>query len=149
MWLSGIVPGFHPSTTKKKPKITTKIYYFIIRRIKISYLTYRLICWNSWVSSHYLWTTILVSSGLSITICALNEWMYEWMALCNHVSYLACCHAAISFSETVPCFGESGVQIAQSFYIPMYCLSVLLWILAAEAQTPVMFHLIKYCQIYS
>lgn len=89
--------------------------------------------------------TILVPSGLSIVICA----MHERMALCNPVSYLACCSAALSFSERVPCFGESGAQIAQSLYIPMYCLSVPLWILAAGTPTPVMLHLIKYCQICS
>lgn len=72
-----------------------------------------------------------------------NEWMNEWMAPCYPVSYLACCRAATSFSEAVPCFGEGGVQIARSLSIPVYCLSVLPWILAAEAPTPVMFHLIK------
>lgn len=77
-----------------------------------------------------------------------NEWMHGWMALCDLVSYVACCNAAISFSETVHCFGESAVQIAQSLYIPMYCLTFLLWIQAAEALTPVMLHLIKYCQIF-
>lgn len=53
-------------------------------------------------------TSLLMDDNLgaqwALNICAMNE----CMALCNHVSFLACYKAVIAFSEPVHSFVESG-----------------------------------------